>query len=288
MEFSRVVLASLALSVFVLAGAVEPAAAQDPAGDHAVRGQLAASVNNAGLQQSVEWSWRRPLFSSTHALLAEAHVSAGASAAITPASLRGGIWVEIAPVSFFVLRAGFDPSHYFGTFDAITSFDRRDAAFDDDSRKARASARAGRTLKYFLSPTLRARAGHVAGQVSLDVERWSSSAAGPYFYEPTRDTLLAAAGDRALSASTVLLYEHSLDGGGSLSVGPVHSLMRVHGVSLNQVQRVGAIGIHQARATHFGLVAPRTTVVVTRYLNDASKRGQWSAAVAVGFSIGRR
>jgi len=253
-----------------------------------VRGQLGASINNAGLQQSLEWTWRRGINTSTNPLLSEAHIAAGGSAAGTPASLRGGAWVEIAPVSFFVLRAGVDPSQYFGNFDSVTSFDSRVDAFDSDARKARANAKAGRTTKFYLSPTLQLRVGHVAGQSSLDVEHWSSTAAGPFFYEPTRDTLLAVSGDHLATLSTVVLYEHEQRSGGKLSIGPMHSLMRVHSSTANHVQKAGVVMIQQMSGHHFGLTAPRATVAVARYLDDSSKQGQWSAAVAIGFTLRHR
>lgn len=288
MNRTRFAYVTLALCFIAAPRLVATAGAQTPPAVQETHGQLAASVNNSGLQQSLDWSWRRPLFRSANPLLTEAHISAGALAAITPASVRGGAWVEIAPVSFFVLRAGVDPAHYFGTFDAITSFDRADAAFDDTARKQRASAHSGQTRKFYVSPTLQLRAGRVAGQTSLDLEQWSSSAAGPYFYEPTRDTLLAVSGDHLMTSSTAVVYELPLERGGTLAFGPVHSLSRVNGAHLNQIQRLGALVMHQSVGRHFGVVAPRTTLVLTRYLDDPSKRGQWSAAVAVGFSLKRR
>ena len=138
------------------------------------------------------------------------------------------------------------------------------------------------------TPTLQLRAGHFAGQSSLEVERWSSSASGPFFYEPTRDTLLAVSGDHLVTLSTVVLYEHAQRSGGTLSIGPMHSLMRVHSGDLNQVQRAGVVMIQQRPGRHMGLSNPRATVMVARYLDDPTKRGQWSAAVAVGFDLRRR
>ena len=273
-----------ALLAGFLASVAAPLAAQTPAPPdttHQTRAQLAASVNNAGLQQSIEWSASRRLTHSTNPWLADAHVAAGGSLALPPASARAGLWAEVAPLSVLVIRAGVDPSHYFGTFDSVTSFDRREAAFDDDARKAAGNARAGQTVKFFVSPTLQARVGHIAGQVSADFERWSSSADGPYFYEPTRDTLLAVRGDRLATISSVVLREWTLDGGGMLSVGPMHSLMRVGSGSFNQIQKAGVVASLQTAGRHAGLLAPKATVVIARYLDDPNKKGQWSAAVAI-------
>ncbi len=278
-------------AVIVSGLAVTAAQAQTPRLPAAVaeaRSQLGASINNAGLQQSFDVSWRQPLSASQRALLSDAHIAVGGSAAATPASLRGGAWIEIAPVSFLVVRAGVDPAHYFGTFDSLTSFDSRRDAFDADARKARGSAEAGRTTRFYVTPSLQMRAGHFAGRTSVDIERWSSTASGPLFYEPTRDTLLAVAGDRLTALSTVLLYERAAAGGGTWSVGPTHSLSRVGRTSLNQTQRAGVVVVRQSAGRRFGMSEPRATVLIARYLEDASKRGEWSAAIAIGFTLKRR
>jgi hypothetical protein len=272
-----------------IAGRADAQTAARPAAIKEVRSQLGASINNAGLQQAFDASWRKPLSASTSVLLSESHVAFGGTIAATPASLRGGAWFEIAPVSFIVVRAGVDPSQYFGTFDSLTSFDSRTDAFDTDARKARHSALSGRTTKFYVTPALQFRAGRFAGQTSLDIERWSSSAPGPLFYEPTRDTLLDVTGDRLTTWSTAILYEHVRSGGGKFSAGPMHSLMRVQGSSdLNQVQRLGVVLIQQSAGRRLGLAQPRATLVVARYLDDSSKRGQWSAMAALGFTLRRR
>jgi len=283
----RVVMAAVSLSGLAM-GQAEAQTAARPVSIRETRTQLGASVNNPGLQQSLDWTWRRQLSTSTSRLRADAHISAGGFAAATPAAVRGGGWVEIAPVSFFVVRAGVDPSQFYGTFDSLTSFDNRSDPFDADARNARGNAKSGRTMRAYVTPSLQMRAGHFAAQSSLDLEHWSSTAAGPLFYEPTRDTLLAVDGDYLPSMSPVVLYQHSQRGGGALSFGPVHSLTRVHGNALNQIQRLGAIVVHQAAGRHLGVKQPRTTVAVTRYLDDSSKQGQWSAAVGIGFALKRR
>jgi hypothetical protein len=42
----------------------------------------------------------------------EAHVALGGSTAITPAHARAGAWVEVAPVSVFVVRVGAEPGQF--------------------------------------------------------------------------------------------------------------------------------------------------------------------------------
>jgi hypothetical protein len=248
---------------------------------------VGGSINNLGLQQSFDLSWHRPLSASRHPMLAEAHVALGGSTAITPAHGRAGGWVELAPVSVFVVRAGAESGHYFGTFNSLTSFDRRSDAFDTDSRRERGGAASGRATRLYVTPTVQFRAGRVVGATSADLEWWSSNASGPFFYEPTRDTLLDTTGDRLTALTSAVLYQYPVAQGG-LSVGLMHSLTRVNHASLNQIQRVGGVLIRQFGGPILGVARPSVTGTVWRYLDDPSKRGEWGAAMAIGFSLNRK
>jgi hypothetical protein len=251
-----------------------------------LRGQLGASINNAGAQLSFDLSRRRPLSRSRHPLLADAHVAIGETAAFTPAHVRAGVWLEAAPLSVFVLRVGAEPAYYFGTFDSLGSFDSRHDSFDSDIRRERGGAVSGTTIRLYVTPTLRLRARRFIGLVSADLERWSSSAAGPFFYEPTRDTLLDASGDRLITVSSALLYEQPV-ARGRVTAGVTHSRMRVHGESLNEVQRLGVVVARQSDAQFFAFDRPTITLSAARYLKDPSKQRQWTASMAIGFSLHR-
>jgi hypothetical protein len=278
----------------VLAAAVPSAVAQaQPAVTKptvkAATGQLGASINNAGLQQSFDLSASRALLASKNPWLAGAHIAAGGSLAATPAGVRGGAWAEFAPLSVYSIRAGAEPGQYFGTFHSLTSFDAREDAFDPDSRKARDSASSGRTTKLYVTHMLQLRAGHVVARATFNQERWSSSAAGPFYYEPTRDTLLAAGRDHIASMTSVLLYQKALAGGGQFMFGPTHSIMRVNGQNtLNRVQTAGVLAVHQMSGNHLGLIRPNISLQAVYYIDDPSKQGQWGGAMAIGFSLGRR
>jgi len=217
-----------------------------------VRGQLGVSINNAGLQNVIEVSWMRPASASTHPLLAGARFGAGIVHALTPAQTRLGGWLEYSPLSFLDIRAGIDPSVYFGTFNSLQGFDSYSDAFDTDAREARGGGRAGYSTRAYVAPTLKMKIGPIVASATAEMEWWRSNAEREFFYEPTRDTLLKSAGDRMLATAAVLMYQHSI-GRGEFS-GP-----------------------------RFGLPHPRLTLVVARYLDDPSKEGQWTAAAAVGF-----
>ena len=260
------------------------AAAQDRPGlpSREVRGQLGASVNNAGVQNTIDLSWNWPLTRSEHPLMKEARVSAGVTHALTPAQTRLGGWVELTPLSLFSVKAGVEPSAYFGTFNSLQSFAGYDERFDKDARDARGGATAGTGLRMYASPTVRMKAGPIVGAATADFEWWKSSAAGPLFYEPTRDTLLDAGGDRLIALTSVLMYQRDVTSG-TMSAGMIHTRMSVRNAPANDVQKIGAIAVRQYAGRRFFLPNPRLTLVVAKYLDDPSKDGQWTAAVAVGF-----
>ena len=269
-------------------GITSPTPDTVPTGVLELRGQLGGSINNLGVQQSFDLSWRRSLSASPRPILSEAHVAVGGSTAFTPAHVRGGVWVELAPVSMFVVRVGAEPAHYFGTFDSLTSFHSRRDAFDTDSRRERGGAVSGTATRVYVTPTLQFRVGRLLGATSADLEWWSSDAAGPFFYEPTRDTLLDVSGDRLTTLTNAVLYEHPLAAGGQISAGLTHALTRVTHDSLNEIQRVGVVAIRRFDGRVLGFARPSVTATVSRYLDDPSKRGEWSGALAIGFSLHRK
>jgi hypothetical protein len=250
-------------------------------------GQLGASVNNLGLQQLFDVSWRRALTQSANPLLSEAHVSFGGTAAVTPAHVRGGGWMEVVPLSVLTIRAGAEPAYYFGTFDSLMSFASRSTPFDNDTRKARSDEISGTATRVYLTPSVQFRAGPIVGRTSLDLERWTSSAPGPFFYEATRDTLLNVDGDRLTTVTTAVLYERQV-GDGQWRTGGMHSLLRVNGwsgASLNQIHRLGAVVIREWEGRLLGVPKPSLTLAMARYLDDPSKRHEWTGAMAIGFGL---
>jgi hypothetical protein len=200
---------------------------------------------------------------------------------------RAGGWVEYAPLSVFAVRAGLEPIGYFGSFSSLMPFPSYDAPFDKDVLSGKAGSTAGVGLKGHVTPTIQFRAGPIAARASADFEHWQSSADGPYFYEATRDQLLASGGDQLINTTTVAMYERRAGEGGSRAAGLFHGLTRVFDAGQNQSQRLGIIAVRQFASTHMKLPRPRFTVLLYRYLDDPSKEGGWGGAVAIGFKTGR-
>lgn len=252
-----------------------------------VRTQLGTSVNNAGLQQSVEWTTRRLLHPGAMPLKADAHLSFGSQAAVSPSYARLGVWGQYAPLSIVSLRAGVEPSQYFGTFDSLMSFEGQDVPFDNATRRDRGGAAAGRTLRIYATPTLRLRAGHIVALASGDIERWTASVAGPWFYEPTRDTVLRSGGTTLYAARSVLMYEHVTAAAARLGVGAILTDQRVEGRHLNRVRRAGALVTLQSDGRWWWMKRPAVNVTVARYLDDPSKEGEYYAALSLATTLRR-
>jgi len=249
-------------------------------------GQLGASFNNPGLQNTLSTAWSKPLSSSSNPLLTGAAVSLGLVSVTTPTMTRIGAWLEYAPLSIVAVRAGFEPIGYFGSFTSLMPFQSYDDVYDKEVLSRKAGTTSGVGLRSYVTPRVQFRAGAVTARISADVEHWRSSADGPYFYEATRDQLLASSGDGLLNMTGIALYEHRLRDG-SLSAGVLHGLTRVFSAGRNQSQRLGAIAIRQFSTTRFKLPQPSVTVAVYQYLDDPSKQHSLGGAIAIGFRTGR-
>ena len=270
--------AGVILLVPVLAAAQTGA----PAVHREVTGQLGATVNNAGLQQTLGISLIRPLSASAHPLVRDAHLSTGVVTGVTPAQGRIGGWFEVAPLSILQFRLGFDRVLYFGTFNSLQSFDSYTDPFDKDARDARGGAEPGNGSRIYFSPTIRLKFGPILVASTTELEGWESSAAGLYFYEPTRDTLLASSGDSLLTVSSVILFQRQVTSG-TMSLGLIHQAVEAPSTA-NNIEKYGVIGIREFKGRRFRLPNARLTAVVLNYTADPWKKGQWTAAAAVGFA----
>jgi len=252
-----------------------------------LREQIGASVNNLGLQNSLDFSWRWPLSSSPNPLLSDAHLTLGLSHALSPPHTRLGAWAEFSPLSVLDLRVGIEPGVYFGTFNSLMSFNSYSDPFSNDARDKRGGGAFGTAGRLYASPTLKMKAGPVVAAASADFEWWKSDAAGPLFYEPARDTLLKTRGDRLLNTSSVLLYQRGLGPSGMFSAGLIHQLTYVRNAPANKIQRLGVLVVREFGAKRFGLPHPSLVGMLAQYLDDPSKKHQLGAALALAFKSTR-
>jgi hypothetical protein len=212
-------------------------------------------------------------------------VSGGLSHTLTPSYTRLAAWGQLAPLSVLYIRAGVEPGLYFGTFGSLLSLDSYGSPFADDQRRLRKQeAGAGTGLRLFVAPSLRVRAGTFAASATVSLESWRSSAEGPYYYEPGRDTILRAAGDELVNVSAVLVRQLSRPGGGRLTYGLSYEMTHVPGAG-NRSQRLGLVAVRRLASKHLGLPSPSLAARVGYYVSDPNRDGQLS--LALGISVER-
>ncbi len=272
----------------VLLLVASPAGAEPPG--RALIETFGGSVNNLGIQQSLEARWTWGLSHSAHPILSDAALSLGVSSHLSPAYLRAGGWASWAPLSIVELRVGVEPVYYFGIVGSLIGFPSQQAVFDEDARRAmRPDAVSRMGLRLYAAPTLRARVGRVLASGTVEVERWDVSAPAPhaFFYEPFRDTLLSSDGGSLWRTSTVVLRESGSASGRKLLAGLHHEFMRVRGAPHNDMHRLGPLAVWTLGDHRFGVHDPTVLVNVYYYLEDPYKRHEPGASIGVRFGLGR-
>lgn len=280
-------------AVFVLSALALGAharAAEAPAGavTRELRASLGGSVNPAGLQNGFDLSWRRGLFSSPSLLLKDAHLAAGLSSRLTPAYLRLGPWVELAPVSILDVRVGVDGIGYFGTFHSLQPFEGYGNAFDDDTRRKRDIAESGLASRAYVAPSLKARAGRLSFLGRAEFEWWTADAPGPFFYEPFRDTLLRASGDGLVATETILLWSLRRGENRELMAGPVHELTDVYDAPENRRQLVGLVAVWGLGARRLGFAKPVLVFKAARYVEHPNRDGDVTVQLGLTAALDER
>jgi hypothetical protein len=112
-------------------------------------------------------------------------------------------------------------------------------------------------------------------------------AAGPYYYEPARDTLLAVRGDRLLTLSSVLVHQKRVARGGQFTYGLGYDLTHAFADPRNRSQQPGLVASRQFAGRWFGLNAPSLGGRVACYLGVPSRHGQLTAAAGLSLGIWR-
>lgn len=273
------------LAALLLACLATPVAGEPPRRE--LRTTLAVLSNPVGVQDVSELSWRWDLFASKSALLSDAHVAVGVASDLTPAYARGGPFVELSPLSILDLRLGAEPVYYFGSFGHAASYPSLDSDFSRAAREARKdTAASGWGSRVYLAPTLKAKAGPWIGVVSAELERWDVDVAGPFFYEPLRDTLLAAHGATLWRGAALLLHERRLGQGRKWVAGVAYHSTRVSDASQNRIGKLGVVGVWVLGERRLGVFEPTLSFHGFDYLEDPWKKGELGVAVAFSFRIG--
>jgi hypothetical protein len=244
-------------------------------------------VNPAGLENRLSLTWKWKLSDSKSPLLSESNVTVGVNDILSPAFNRVGAWVAVAPLSILELKAGDEPVAYFGTFSHLLGFRSYDDDFSDDVRKARKDEAEGALgVRWYVAPTFQIKLGRVAAVSHAEVEWWRVDAPGNVFYEPSRGTLLDSDGDRAVTVSSLLLYEIPGTAGRKTLAGVSHDLVDVPKAPQNRRQRVGLVGMRVFGERRFGVKQPTLYASVLYNFEDPVREGGVSVVVAAIFGLG--
>jgi len=254
-----------------------------------LRETLGASINLPGLQNTLDLSWRWRLGTSDSPLRSDAHFTLGATHVLSPSHTRLGLWVELAPLSVLVVRAGIEPAYYFGRSGSLLDFDSYTDDFSKGARDARkteaAAALGGRA---YVAPGVRLRAGPLLVATTAEFEWWRADSPGTLFYEPSRDTLLKARGDRLVTLSSAILIERGLARGAKIAVGATHRLSHVPRAPENDSQRLGIATSWTLGDRRFRVRQPTVLAAVAYYLDDRYKEGGVTATLGLRFTAGGR
>jgi hypothetical protein len=264
-----------------------PAAAKP---ERDIRNTTGMSINLLGLQNSTDLSFNwLNLYDSDNALLEGAHLSLGFTNKLSPSFDRLGAWLEFSPLSVLDLRVGVDPTGYFGTFGSIIGFQDYTDAYDEEDRDAReAEGQPAFATRAYFSPTVKIKAGPIIAAASAEFEFWKmANAPGPFFYEPSRDTLIRSEGDAIMTLSSVLLYEANFSGGKQLRAGASYYLLDILDPAAegNTQQTLGALAVYTLGDKALGLYRPQVIATGFLYLQDRFKQSEIGAQAAFRFFL---
>jgi hypothetical protein len=198
--------AIVAAGVFLCADASAQALADRAPPQHRVvhRELVALRGNPTGLILDSRLSYRHRLYHDEGLALRDNYIGGGAALLVSPAFLRVGPYVEVAPASFVTLWSSLQYSAYFGTFGLMQSFasprddfsdeelDRRDDLFEDDPLANYSTS----GLELTVGVDLQARVGSLAVRsqsrlihANLDLRGGDNA-----FYDQVTDLLMPDAG----------------------------------------------------------------------------------------------
>jgi hypothetical protein len=168
------------------------------------RSLVALRGNPIGLHYEGRLGYRLRLHQNEGLALRDNFVGGGAALALTPAYVRIGPYVEVAPASFVTLWSSLQYSSYFGGFGILQSFPSPRADFSDDELDRRAelpdddalASYSTSGLELTVGLDLQAKVGSVAVRsqsklIRADVDLRDGD---QVFYEQTTDLLMPDAG----------------------------------------------------------------------------------------------
>ena len=236
----------------------------------------AARVNPLGLFLNLTFQLRYRLYESDSLALKDNYIGIGPVAFASPAMMRGGLAVELQPLSVLQLSASYEGVRYMGGFDYLQSFPSPNSDASDDTLKALGEA----GTNYSSSGTLLTLGALLQGKVGPLAVRTAPRLfffdqqlreGDRVFYEPVLDITVPDSG-WTLSNDADLLY---LTGGFSLGLrytathsyyGEEHFAPGETDLGLNPtIHRVGPFLAYTFQDDHSRLFQAPTVALVTQW-----------------------
>jgi len=301
-QHGRMLQVAVAAAAFLAAG---PLVAQmlpqgPPAQRLVLRGFTAARYNAQGLTAEGKLDFRLRLFRSEHLALRENYAALGVVAGLSPAFARGGLFVEVQPLSVLQLGAQLEAVRWFGTFDLVQSFSSARAAHWEADLQRLGDLPAGDPARnYGASGTnltlwgrLQVRFGPLAVRDTLSLFRpdLGLRAGDPVYYDGTHDFLLPNRGWLMTNDADVLWLRAG--GVAGLVLGLRHTLVSAayrsadfaageSPVDINgPMHRLGPLAaytLHERGGGWFN--APTIAVLTQWYLKHRYRAGQERSAI---------
>jgi hypothetical protein len=163
------------------------------------RDVIAARINPFGLVYDGRLSYRLRLYESESLPFRDNFIGGGLAAQISPASLRVGPFIEVAPATFLTVWTALQYSAYFGSFDLLQSFPSPRSDYSPDELTRRGNLPDGDPLKNYAAGGLEFAIGlELLGKLGPIVVRSTSRfvyadmnlrAGDRTFYDPGSDVL---------------------------------------------------------------------------------------------------
>ena len=251
-------------------------------------GSFGGSVNPAGLQITLGAGRRWDLYDSRHPLLEDARFSLRLTNRLNPSYNRLEASLELSPLSVLDLKAAAELIGYFGNFGHLTGFEGYDDDFSRDVRSARSGESvSGVARRIALSPALKLRAGRLSFRAAADFEWWALDHSAPFFYEPSRGTLLRSGEDSLVAVSALVLLRTARHADRGVQLGVLYDATHVWDAPQNRKQRIGPLVSLRLGGRFAGVWKPVLFASPLYYLEQPTRDSRVGAVLWLSFSLRR-
>jgi hypothetical protein len=262
--------------------------------------------NPLGLFNQLTLGYRHSLYGETDSVLKNgSYVAFNVTPAVSPAWARGGAQIEIQPLALLRLSATYEGIGYFGSFDALQSYQTANADWSEEAQEATGEIGAYSTSGTILtlSALLQAKVGPIAARSNYRAiyQSMSTQNGDPLFYDLVFD-VLAPNNGFLHTVDSDLLFLHPNN---ALTVGLRHTYthasydetMYLAGESVSEgredTHRLGPLVAYRLnQRTDMRFSQPTLILIMNWWLQHPYRTGQETAQgvpyVVAGFAFNGR